>query len=317
MDLSKLSLPELKAYQKQLEEYLKSPAKSAQIDAAAAETYTGKNPMFSMPQNSVGQKAKAVDRALATLGISEMPGEMTKGAKEFLGAYEKAPADMYLKNAPGAGKFMVDQFKKYGVDIAGKSENEILDLSKKFVEARRMAPNEEAVKAIFQKMAGENIAGIEKNLIRTAPEVTNVGKGLGAIARGAGKVASKLVAPVGVALTALDLGQALSEVQDKGAAKIAEDYKRSEEEKMGYSEMEKMNPIKDNYKQYTPEERVKLKDMLDKLRGNPKLRGSVSKAEYPTYNTPYDAVRDYLKYENKQGGKEFDPRNSYGDTRRV
>jgi hypothetical protein len=39
--------------------------------------------------------------------------------------------------------------------------------------------------------------------------------------------------------------------------------------------------------------------------------------EYPTYNTPYDAVRDYLKYGNPQGGKEFDERNSYSDTKRV
>jgi hypothetical protein len=138
------------------------------------------------------------------------------------------------------------------------------------------------------------------------------GTGLGKILQSGAKVAQKVmpyVSGAGAALTAYDLGQALSEVQDKGAAKIAEDYKRSEEEKM--------NPIKDNYKQYTPEERVKLKDMLDKLRGNPKLRGSVSKMEYPTYNTPYDAVRDYLKYGNPQGGKEFDGYGSYNDNGRV
>jgi uncharacterized protein YaaW (UPF0174 family) len=120
------------------------------------------------------------------------------------------------------------------------------------------------------------IKNIEKNVIRTAPEVTSVGKGLGAIARGAGKVASKLAGPVGAVLTAVDLGQALSEVQDKGAAKIAEDYKKEQEmkalaesENMGDNVMEKM---KSNYKQYSPEERMKLKEMLSKYRANAALR---------------------------------------------
>jgi hypothetical protein len=146
---------------------------------------------------------------------------------------------------------------------------------------------------------------------RYPQEVTNVGKGLGAIARGAGKVASKLAGPVGVALTALDLGQALSEVQDKGAAKIAEDYKKEQEmkalaesENMGDRVFEKArmmdnieraamqrerlasgarrdyqsskysgNPsMKNESTEYSPEERAKLKDMLSKYRAEPTLR---------------------------------------------
>lgn len=126
----------------------------------------------------------------------------------------------------------------------------------------------------------------EQGVFNTAKKPA-VGK-VGAALRGVGKVASKLAGPVGAALTALDLGQALSEVQDLGAAKIAEDYKNSqlsESEDTGDKMMVKMEPMergvqKDQEymtalkkeKQYTPEERMKLKEMLSKYRANAALR---------------------------------------------
>ena len=176
-----------------------------------------------------------------------------------------------------------------------------------------------------------------KSLLSYTPEGKIAGK-TGAALRGLGKLAEKAlpyVSGAGVALTALDLGQALSEVQDKGAAKIAEDYKNSqlsESEDTGDKMMMKMEPIVEERglqkaqeymsalkkeKQYTPEERMKLKEMLNKLRSGASLRGSVSKSDYPTYKTNYDSVRDYLKNAIPQDGKEFDGQESYDNIKRV
>ena len=92
----------------------------------------------------------------------------------------------------------------------------------------------------------ERIAAINKpyvvgNIEKAAPMETPFGKSFlsytpegkiagktGAALRGLGKLASRVASPIGAALTAVDLGQALSEIQDKGAAKIAEDYKNSQ-----------------------------------------------------------------------------------------
>jgi hypothetical protein len=128
-----------------------------------------------------------------------------------------------------------------------------------------------------------------KSFLSYTPEGKIAGK-TGAALRGLGKVASKLAGPVGAALTAIDLGQALGEVLDKGAAKIAEDYKNSqlsESEDTGDRLMMKMEPIErglektQDYmaelkkeKQYTPEERMKLKEMLSKYRANAALRSA-------------------------------------------
>jgi hypothetical protein len=119
-----------------------------------------------------------------------------------------------------------------------------------------------------------------KSFLSYTPEGKIAGK-TGAALRGLGKLAKAIpyVSGAGAALAAIDLGQALSEVQDKGAAKIAEDYKKEQERKalaesedMGDKVIEKMNPIQFNSKQYSPEERVKLKDMLSKYRAEPTLR---------------------------------------------
>jgi hypothetical protein len=140
-----------------------------------------------------------------------------------------------------------------------------------------------------------------KSLLSYTPEGKIAGK-TGAALRGLGKLAEKALpylpyaSGVGAAFTALDLGQALSEVQDKGAAKIAEDYKNSqlaESEDTGDKLMMKMEPMERGLekpqeymdeltqkymdelkkkKQYTPEERMKLKEMLSKYRANAALR---------------------------------------------
>jgi len=130
----------------------------------------------------------------------------------------------------------------------------------------------------YAKVAEEKLASdIPKNIAKAAPMETPYGKSFlsytpegkiagktGAALRGLGKLAAYLpyASGVGAAFTALDLGQALSEVQDKGAAKIAEDYKK---------EQENVAPSSKN-SQYTPEERMKLREMLSKYRANAALR---------------------------------------------
>lgn len=112
-----------------------------------------------------------------------------------------------------------------------------------------------------------------KSLLSYTPEGKIAGK-TGAALRGLGKVASRVAGPLGAALTALDLAQGLGEVQEKGAAKIAEDYKNSqlaESEDAGDKLMTEMKPITDT-REYSPEERAKLKEILSKYKANAALR---------------------------------------------
>jgi hypothetical protein len=133
----------------------------------------------------------------------------------------------------------------------------------------------EAEKQTVMKLSSAPIeTPFGKSLLSYTPEGKIAGKA-GALLRGLGKVAG----PIGAALTTYDLGAALSEIQDKGAAKIAADYKKEQEDKAladseetGDKVIEEMNPIKFNPKQYSPEERVKLKDILSKYRANPTPR---------------------------------------------
>lgn len=288
MDISKLSMSELQALQKQLETQLKSnPAKEMAIAEA--------------------MKAKPM----------EPPARMMGRLREAVAQIPRA------ENAPGVGK-------------SGTMKEM---LAKMTPEARAdVLARPDAMRNIEGSIA--KIAPMEtpygKSFLSYTPEGKIAGKA-GAALRGLGKLAEKAlpyVSGAGAALTAIDLGQALSEVQDKGAAKIAADYKKEQEDKiLGQSEdmdrdFEKARMIERidrAYQQkmeapskaYSPEERVKLKDMLDKLRGNPKLRGSISKSDYPTYKTNYDSVRDYLKNAIPQDGKEFDGRESYDNIKRV
>lgn len=113
------------------------------------------------------------------------------------------------------------------------------------MEKNLVSPTAEKYKAVLteaEKRTAKNLlSGLSGNIGEAAPMETPYGKSFlsytpegkvagktGAALRGLGKVASKVAGPIGAALTAYDLGSALSEIQDKGAAKIAEDYKNSQ-----------------------------------------------------------------------------------------
>lgn len=89
-----------------------------------------------------------------------------------------------------------------------------------------------------------------KSFLSYTPEGKVAGK-TGSVLRGFGRVAG----PLGAALTALDLAQGLSEVQEKGAAKIAEDYKKS---KMAESEAEILTPEADKFREGLKSKRTEL-----------------------------------------------------------
>jgi hypothetical protein len=360
MDLRGLTTKELEAYGNNLKKYLSNPKFAATMDeygykggyaTTANDVDHGLRRLAMIdagPESSdkiaPGVKGnEAVRRftsdAEAEKGIYNRAKNLTDAQKEYLTGLKnaKALATRAEDMTPAARAGL--EADKAGIIEQLKYKNYFDQLTPK----QKMLLKNYDPSAMVKAMPPAARAGLEaydpSAIIKAMPSLEPMiskggGTGLGKILQGGARVAQKVmpyVSGAGAALTAYDLGQALSEVQDKGAAKIAEDYKRSEDEKMGYSAMGKMNPIsnpmreskqyleqiKTDKKGYSPEERAKLKDMLDKLRGNPKLRGSVSKMEYPTYNTPYDAVRDYLRYGNPQSGKEFDERNSYSDTKRV
>jgi hypothetical protein len=93
---------------------------------------------------------------------------------------------------------------------------------------------------------------------------------------------------VGAALTAVDMGGALAELRKLGAEKIAEENEAKNSPKMGVKklsvsetgevkegpeEMVSTTPIsKEQFQGYTPEERMRVKEMLKKLRSEAKLR---------------------------------------------
>lgn len=130
----------------------------------------------------------------------------------------------------------------------------------------------------YAKVAEEKLASdIQKNIAKAAPIETPYGKSFlsytpeGKVAGMAGKVlrgAAKVAGPVGAAMTAGELGGALAELRKLGAEKIARKSASEEAERLsGKLKEETMNSP------YTPEERLKLKEMLKKLKGNAVLRG--------------------------------------------
>jgi hypothetical protein len=243
---------------------------------AAVENYdktmARKNNLAELSMSELQSLQKSLEKQLKSNPAKEMAiaeaikAEPMQPPARMMGRLQEAVAQIpRSENAPGTGK----------------SRTMIEMLNKMTPEARA---------DVFARP--DAMRNIEASIVRAAPMETPYGKSLlsytpegkiagktGAALRGLGKVASKLAGPVGAALTAIDLGQALGEVQDKGAAKIAEDYKKEQEmkalaesENMGDKVVEKMNPIQFNSKQYSPEERIKLKDMLSKYRATPTLR---------------------------------------------
>lgn len=104
----------------------------------------------------------------------------------------------------------------------------------------------------LKKQSAEMAKAAEKNIVKAGSA--------GKVLRGLGKVAG----PVGAALTAAEMGGALAELRKLGAEKIAEENEVKESEKTGES-VEFKGP-------YTPEERMRLKEMLKQLRGSASLR---------------------------------------------
>jgi hypothetical protein len=105
------------------------------------------------------------------------------------------------------------------------------------------------VEDYLKKQSGEMAKAAEKNIVKAGSA--------GKVLRGLGKVAG----PVGAALTAVDMGGALSELRKLGAEKIAEE-----------NEVKEMQAPVSQLRKYTPEERLRVKEMLKKLRSEAKLR---------------------------------------------
>jgi hypothetical protein len=101
----------------------------------------------------------------------------------------------------------------------------------------KASPIRNEIEDYLIKQSGEMAKAAEKNIVKAG----SAGKAL----RGLSKVAG----PVGVALTASEMGGALSELRKLGAEKIAE----------------KNNKL-------TAEERLRIKDLLKKLRADSELR---------------------------------------------
>jgi hypothetical protein len=101
----------------------------------------------------------------------------------------------------------------------------------------KASPIRNEIEDYLIKQSGEMAKAAEKNIVKAG----SAGKAL----RGLSKVAG----PVGVALTASEMGGALSELRKLGAEKIAEKNTA-----------------------FTAEERLRIKDLLKKLRADSKLR---------------------------------------------
>jgi len=274
MDFRGLTTKELEAYGNNLKKYLSDPKFAATMDEYG---YKG----------GYATTANRVDHGLRRLAMIDAGPESSdkiapgvKGNEAVRRFTSDAEAEKGIYNR---AKTLTDAQKEYLTTL--KNEKALATSSEGMTPAARAGLEADKAGIIEQlnyKNYFDQLTPKQKMLLKTydpsamakamppLEQMISKGSGIGlkGLAKGAGKLASKVAGPVGVALTALDLGQALSEVQDKGAAKIAEDYKRSE----GDNVMEKMNPIKDNYKQYTPEERMKLKNMLSKYRANAALR---------------------------------------------
>lgn len=211
-------------------------------------------------------RAEAAAKDTSFLAQKKLIDEATDG-------FQESVKELYSKNAPGAGKS--GAVKAASMDKMNVQKS----LAKKIPE--------------YLKVAEEKLASdISKNIAKAIPATEAermAGKAmLGKIASGAGKVASKLAGPIGVGLTAFDLMGAFGEAQDKGAAKIAADYAKENgaigvkkittsptgEQTEGPEQMVGTTPItKEEFNAgYTPEERMRLKEMLKKLRAEARLR---------------------------------------------
>jgi hypothetical protein len=225
-------MSELQALQKQLETQLKSnPAR----EMAIAEAMKAK-PM-EPPANVMNRLREAV---------AQIPPDVTKsrGMRDMLAKMTaEAQADVIARP---------DVMKNIESSIAKAVPYEA---------NKQIFPAQEALKKSAKESLKNTYAPIEtpygKSLLSYTPEGKIAGKA-GSMLRGLGRVAG----PLGAALTALDLAQGLGEVQDKGAAKIAEDYKKS---KMAESEAEILTPEADQFRESLKSRRTELEILRAEL----------------------------------------------------
>jgi len=230
MDLSKLSMSELQSLQKQLETQLKS---NSAKEIAIAEA------MKAEPMQPPARMMRRLQEAVAQIPRSEnAPGT----------GKSRTMIEMLNKMTPEAQADVVarpDVMKNIESSIAKSAPYEV---------AKQTFPEQEAFKKYAKESLKKTYAPMEtpygKSLLSYTPEGKIAGK-TGSMLRGVAKVAG----PLGVALTALDLAQALGEVQDKGAAKIAEDYKKS---KIAESEAEILTPEADQFRESLKSRRTEL-----------------------------------------------------------
>ena len=144
------------------------------------------------------------------------------------------------------------------------------------LEKNLVSPTAERLNAAMEASRERSARGLEKNLVsstagKAAPMETPYGKSFlsytpegkiagkaGSVLRGLGRVAG----PLGAALTALDFAQAAGEIQEKGAAKIAEDYKKS---KMAESEAQILTPEVDEFREGLKSRRTELEILRAEL----------------------------------------------------
>ena len=194
---------------------------------------------------------------------SSLTDAFTKGADELKSLASKKtdlPSD-YAKLA-----------KKYG----GKTSDWVNESSKYLENFPKATKQTSGIAKAIEASKERSARGLEKNLVsstagKAAPMETPYGKSFlsytpegkiagkaGSVLRGLGRVAG----PLGAALTALDFAQAAGEIQEKGAAKIAEDYKKS---KMAESEAEILTPEADKFREGLKSKRTELEILRAEL----------------------------------------------------
>lgn len=161
-----------------------------------------------------------------------------------------------------------------GAKGIGKSKTMMDMLDAMTPEARKeITSNPQAINKINKILSAQGSikpSPIETPYGKSFPSYTPEGK----VAGMAGKALrglSKVAGPVGAALTAYDLGAALGEVQDLGAKKIAAEYEAEQAAKNEPKQNSMPQEITKSVP-YSAEERMRLKELLKKFKGNPPLR---------------------------------------------
>lgn len=183
---------------------------------------------------------------LSLLELRDLQKQLESGALDFSPEFDEAIKAKPMEPPASAMPRLREAARKAAAEVAAMKAKPMEP------PASAMPRLQEAVGKIRAEAA--KAAPMEtpygKSLLSYTPEGKIAGKA-GSMLRGLGRVAG----PLGAAITALDLAQGLGEVQDKGAAKIAEDYKKS---KMAESEAEILTPEADAFKKDLKSRRTEL-----------------------------------------------------------